>query len=133
MMSRTSPNPFQKLVRSMIRDVVNQANRQNADKLAKRRTKKSAKTQAQSQQQISKNKRSRYIPASVRVSVLNRDKYKCVFCGKSAKQVELEVDHIIPFAKGGSNDLSNLQTLCSVKQTSAYNGRRDQPKLLFTN
>lgn len=111
-MSRTSPNPFQKLVRSMIRDVVNQANRQNADKLAKRRTKKSAKTQAQSQQQISKNKRSRYIPASVRVSVLNRDKYKCVFCGKSAKQVELEVDHIIPFAKGGSNDLSNLQTLC---------------------
>jgi len=112
MMSRTSPNPFQKLVRSMIRDVVNQANRQNADKLAKRRTKKSAKTQAQSQQQISKNKRSRYIPASVRVSVLNRDKYKCVFCGKSAKQVELEVDHIIPFAKGGSNDLSNLQTLC---------------------
>jgi len=112
MMSRTSPNPFQKLVRSMIRDVVNQANRQNADKLAKRRTKKSATTQAQSQQQISKNKRSRYIPASVRVSVLNRDKYKCVFCGKSAKQVELEVDHIIPFAKGGSNDLSNLQTLC---------------------
>jgi len=111
-MSRTSPNPFQKLVRSMIRDVVNQANRQNADKLAKRRTKKSATTQAQSQQQISKNKRSRYIPASVRVSVLNRDKYKCVFCGKSAKQVELEVDHIIPFAKGGSNDLSNLQTLC---------------------
>lgn len=112
MMSRKSPNSFQKLVRGMIRDVVNQANRQNADKLAKPSTKKSATTQSQSQQQQGKNKRSRYIATSVRVSVLNRDKYKCVFCGKNAKHVELEVDHIIPFAKGGSNDISNLQTLC---------------------
>jgi len=78
----------------MIRDVVNQANRQNADKTAKPRTKKSATTQSQSQQKRGKNKRSRYIPTSVRVSVLNRDKYKCVFCGKNAKHVELEVDHM---------------------------------------
>lgn len=112
MMSRKSPNPFQKLVRSMIRDVVNQANPQKTDKPVKPRIKKTATTQCQSQQKLGKKKRSRHIPASVRVSVLNRDKYKCVFCGKSAKHVELEVDHIIPFAKGGSNDLSNLQTLC---------------------
>ncbi|KAB8334760.1 HNH endonuclease [Scytonema tolypothrichoides VB-61278] len=58
-------------------------------------------------------KRSRHIPASVRVSVLHRDGYKCVFCGRTSQQMQLEVDHIVPFSKGGSNDLSNLQTLCT--------------------
>ncbi|NMF62757.1 HNH endonuclease [Brasilonema octagenarum UFV-OR1] len=53
------------------------------------------------------------MPASVRVSVLHKDGYKCVFCGRSSQQVQLEVDHIVPFSKGGSNDLNNLQTLCT--------------------
>ncbi|WP_414619264.1 HNH endonuclease [Calothrix sp. CCY 0018] len=104
-MAKKSHNPLQKLVRGVIRDLINQANNQKPDKSEKSATKKLAITKPQ-------NKRSRYIPASVRVSVLHRDNNKCVFCGRSAKQVQLEVDHIIPFSKGGSNDLSNLQTLC---------------------
>ncbi|MBV6626074.1 MAG: HNH endonuclease [Rivularia sp. (in: Bacteria)] len=52
------------------------------------------------------------MPSSIRVCVLHRDKKKCVFCGRNSKQIQLEVDHIVPFSKGGSNDLSNLQTLC---------------------
>jgi 5-methylcytosine-specific restriction endonuclease McrA len=90
----------------MIRDIVTQANSQKADKSAKPKSKKSVATQSKSK------KRSRHISPSVRVSVLHRDGYKCVFCGRSSREVKLEVDHIVPFAKGGSNNFSNLQTLC---------------------
>ncbi|MGI0479298.1 HNH endonuclease [Geminocystis sp. CENA526] len=53
------------------------------------------------------------IPIEVRKYVYNRDKYQCQSCGKKFAETTLNIDHIIPLAKGGSNDISNLQTLCS--------------------
>jgi 5-methylcytosine-specific restriction protein A len=53
------------------------------------------------------------IPPAVRQYVFERDNYQCRSCGKTHKTVKLQIDHIIPLAKGGSNDMSNLQTLCS--------------------
>ena len=47
---------------------------------------------------------------------MHRDNFKCCKCGKSPAKdpsVELHVDHIIPWAKGGETVLENLQTLCS--------------------
>jgi len=55
------------------------------------------------------------IPMKARWEVLKRDKYRCVGCGASPSNdhnVELEVDHINPVARGGGNDIENLQTLC---------------------
>lgn len=49
---------------------------------------------------------------SKRYAVLKRDGFQCVACGATGKDARLEVDHIIPRSKGGSNDMSNLQTLC---------------------
>ncbi len=46
----------------------------------------------------------------MRFSIYNRDNYRCRICGKKAKN--LEVDHIIPIAKGGKSTYENLQTLC---------------------
>src|SRR5262245_52949793 len=47
-----------------------------------------------------------------RVFVLSRDKKTCQICGRKAPEVPLEIDHIIPVSKGGTNDASNLQALC---------------------
>lgn len=44
--------------------------------------------------------------------ILERDNFKCVNCGCSGDFNSLEVDHIISIVDGGSNDDSNLQTLC---------------------
>jgi len=57
----------------------------------------------------------RTIPLKIRLQVLERDKFRCVFCGKSPATdigVKLHIDHIIPFSKGGKTTLDNLQTLC---------------------
>lgn len=45
----------------------------------------------------------------VRCAVLDRDNYRCKKCGRPGR----EVDHIKPKKLGGTDDLSNLQTLCS--------------------
>jgi hypothetical protein len=48
-----------------------------------------------------------------RYSVLKRDKFRCRICGNSADNgATLEIDHVVPVAKGGTNDFANLQTLC---------------------
>ena len=53
-----------------------------------------------------------YVPGTLRYEVLKRAHYRCELCGVSAEHKALEVDHILPRNKGGSDDLSNLQALC---------------------
>jgi hypothetical protein len=51
----------------------------------------------------------------LRFLIFQRDHYTCRICGKSKyDKVKLHVDHIIPIAKGGKTEESNLQTLCEV-------------------
>lgn len=52
------------------------------------------------------------IPQEVRKYVFSRDKYQCQSCGQTNLETNLTIDHIIPLALGGQNDISNLQTLC---------------------
>lgn len=51
----------------------------------------------------------RPISAKKRLTVYQRDGYKCVVCGTSE---DLTLDHVVPVALGGLNDMDNLQTMC---------------------
>jgi len=50
------------------------------------------------------------IPSNVRQAIWNRDGGQCAFCGAAT---DLEFDHIVPVAKGGSNTENNIQLLCA--------------------
>jgi len=49
-----------------------------------------------------------------RFDVFKRDAFICQYCGASAPDVQLHVDHIIPVIDGGSDDLANLITACAA-------------------
>ena len=50
----------------------------------------------------------------LRFRVLARDNFRCVYCGRSARDdgVVLEVDHVYPKSKGGKDTMDNLVTAC---------------------
>lgn len=48
--------------------------------------------------------------SAMRKSVFERDNYTCQYCGEVGGL--LEADHIVPFSKGGSNEIDNLTTSC---------------------
>ncbi|MDA9625466.1 HIT domain-containing protein [Luminiphilus sp.] len=59
-----------------------------------------------------RRKSSGYIPGTLRYRILSKAKFRCTLCGVSAEHKALEVDHIVPRNKGGSDEESNLQALC---------------------
>jgi hypothetical protein len=52
------------------------------------------------------------IGKKVRFEVFKRDRFTCQYCGQSAPDVVLHVDHIDPVSNGGTNDVVNLVTSC---------------------
>ncbi|MFD4905005.1 HNH endonuclease [Kitasatospora purpeofusca] len=56
--------------------------------------------------------------SSRRTRVLARDRFRCQRCGS---RTELEVDHLVPVARGGSWEPDNLWTLCrTCHQVKTY-------------
>ena len=78
---------------------------------------KPVSNQSANSKRVKKRKTTRDINMRLRFRVLQRDNFKCCACGASPAKdptIELHVDHIIPWAKGGETEIDNLQTLCSV-------------------
>ena len=59
------------------------------------------------------NKRHCVTP-SKRFRVVDRDGFKCQYCGATPGTSELHVDHIVPVCQGGTNEESNLITSCKT-------------------
>lgn len=63
-----------------------------------------------------KHNTKREINLRLRFNVMRRDNFKCCICGATPATnptVELHIDHIVPWSKGGETTMENLQTLCS--------------------
>lgn len=52
------------------------------------------------------------LPPGLRIRILERDGYRCIYCGSTPRQAYLHVDHVVPASHGGSNDPTNLVTAC---------------------
>jgi len=78
------------------------------------------------------------ISQKLRFEVFKRDSFTCHWCGRSAPNVVLEVDHIEPISKGGTDDIFNLITSCKecnqgkgarkIDDDSIFNAQMDQLK-----
>jgi len=52
------------------------------------------------------------ISKKLRFEVFKRDGFACQYCGKAPPEVTLEIDHINPKSKKGTDDINNLLTAC---------------------
>lgn len=54
----------------------------------------------------------RGISDGTRFRVLQRDKFRCRYCGAHGSEAPLHIDHVHPVSAGGGNDPDNLVTAC---------------------
>jgi hypothetical protein len=52
------------------------------------------------------------VSVRLRFEVFKRDEFTCQYCGSVSPDCVLEVDHVVPVARGGTDDLVNLITSC---------------------
>jgi hypothetical protein len=52
------------------------------------------------------------VSLKLRFEVFKRDDFTCQYCGRKTPEVILELEHIIPLSKGGTDELDNLTTSC---------------------
>ena len=80
--------------------------------------------------------KTRYIPLSTKQQLWKRAKSCCEHVGpqgnRCRSRFQLEVDHRIPFSRGGSNDLENLVLLCNSHNLAKATQQAIGPETLQT-
>lgn len=70
------------------------------------------------------------ISGQLRYRVLLKSKHQCAHCGIAEG---LQVDHIVPVARGGTNEIENLQMLCGLcnRRKGAMSERQALTRLAY--
>lgn len=63
----------------------------------------------------------------LRFEILRRDSYTCRYCGASAPDAKLTVDHVLPVALGGTDEPTNLVAACADCNVGKSSSNPDQP------
>jgi 5-methylcytosine-specific restriction endonuclease McrA len=67
--------------------------------------------------------RSRHVPIDTRAAVFDRDGHRCTFVAADGTRCRatrnLQIDHVQPFARGGSHEDDNLRVLCAAHNRRA--------------
>lgn len=82
------------------------------------------------QKEWSKSNQNEKVSPGARTKIINRDGGACLRCGLKNEE-ELEVHHILPISQGGTNDDSNLATLCSHCHEAAHGGSKTSGKTVY--
>ena len=61
--------------------------------------------------------------SNMKAYILTRDNHTCQYCKGKSKDLQLQVHHIIFRSKGGSNNESNLITLCKTCHKKLHSGK----------
>lgn len=67
------------------------------------------------------------VPKRLRFEILRRDNFTCRYCGASAPDVHLTVDHVLPVALGGGDEATNLVAACRDCNAGKSSINPDQP------
>lgn len=60
----------------------------------------------------SKKKNRKHYSADVRKMIYNNAGGRCQLCGRQIVYIEMTLDHVVPFAMGGADEVENLSCTC---------------------
>lgn len=64
----------------------------------------------------------KHLSPFAKASIVRAQEYLCAECCCDLQGVQVEFDHVLPLALGGTNDLSNFQALCRPCHREKTNG-----------
>ena len=113
--NRLQENAFEKVFEVLIDEFLD---RHSPEKKKERREKRSSKSQGPTKPRgkAGEDRDDRHIPAPVRDAVFKRDEGRCTYVGTTGERCasthHLQIDHIVPYGRGGTNTVGNLRLLC---------------------